>query len=219
MEKFLPLLKTCPLFAGIEKNDLQKLLHCLAAIESRVGKNSFIFTADERVISVGIVLSGAVHVLQEDFWGNRVILTRIEPGGLFGEAFAFAEVEKLPVSVVAAEESVVLLMDCKHIAAPCGSACAFHAQLIKNMMRILAGKNILLTQKIRHITRRTTREKLLSYLSGQALQAGGSAFDIPFSRQELADYLSVDRSALSAELSKMRNENILRCRRSHFELL
>jgi CRP-like cAMP-binding protein len=223
MNPIFPILQTCPLFSGIEEDDLQGLLACLSAVQKRFEKNGFVFAAGEKADLIGIVLSGAVHILREDFWGNREILTRVEPSGLFAEAFACAGVvsstpERLPVSVMAAEESEILLVDCKRILMFCPSACAFHAVLIRNLTRVLAEKNVILTQKLEHVTQRTTRKKLLSYLSEQAKRAGGSVFDIPFSRQELADYLSVDRSAMSAELSKMRDENLLRWHRNHFEL-
>jgi CRP-like cAMP-binding protein len=142
----------------------------------------------------------------------------VELGGLFGEAFACAGAENLPVGVMAAEESEILLMNHERMLTSCPSACAFHTALIRNLTRILAEKNVILTQKLEHVTRRTTREKLLSYLSARAKLAKGNVFDIPFSRQELADYLSVERSAMSAELSRMRNEGLLRYKRNHFEL-
>ncbi|MDR2180334.1 MAG: Crp/Fnr family transcriptional regulator [Synergistaceae bacterium] len=218
MDSVFPILRSCPLFFGIEESGLGTLFACLSAVRRRFEKNGFVFAADERADFMGIVLSGAVHVLREDFWGNREILTRVEPGGLFAEAFACADVEKLPVSVMAAEESEILFVNSRRILMLCPSACGFHGVLIRNLARTLAEKNVMLTQKLEHVTRRTTREKLLSYLSGQAKRAGGNIFDIPFSRQELADYLSVDRSALSAELSRMRNEDLLRWHRNHFEL-
>ncbi|MDR2529422.1 MAG: Crp/Fnr family transcriptional regulator [Synergistaceae bacterium] len=211
-------LGTCPLFAGIGEADLRRLLGCLSAVQKRFEKNGFIFRAGDKADSVGIVLSGAIHVLREDFWGNRSILARVESGGLFGEAFACAGVKNLPVSVATVEEAEILLMNCKRILTACPSFRDFHTALIYNLTRILAEKNVMLTRKLEHVTQRTTREKLLSYLSERAKLTGGNAFDIPFNRQELADYLSVDRSAMSAELSRMKDEGLLRYQRSHFEL-
>ncbi|MDR3231188.1 MAG: Crp/Fnr family transcriptional regulator [Synergistaceae bacterium] len=223
MKKFLPAMlpaiKKCALFATVDESDLEALLNCLGATTDVFEKNDFIFRVDDAAVSVGLVLSGGVHVLQEDFWGNRAIVARVESGDSFGEAFSCAGVEKLPVAVVAAERSEVLFLDYGRTAGVCSSVCPFHVGLIENMMRILAEKNIALTQKMEHLTRRTTREKLLSWLSEQARRAGSNSFEIPFNRQELAEYLSVDRSAMSAELSKMRKENLLRCERSRFELL
>jgi CRP-like cAMP-binding protein len=219
MNKKFPLPSTGPLFAGVAEADLGALLNCLAAVNRSFAKGRFVWTAGSRAQLVGLTLSGAVHVLREDFWGGRLILARIGPGGLFGESFACAGAGKLPVSVQAAEDSEVLFFDCRKLLTLCASACAFHARVIGNLIRILAEKNIFLTRKLEHITRPTTREKLLSYLSEEARRAGGDSFDIPFTRQELADYLAVDRSALSGVLSKMRADKLLRCRRGHFELL
>jgi CRP-like cAMP-binding protein len=218
MENVPAILHTCPLFLGIDGAELHTLLDCLSASKKRYKKGGFIFRAEENVTSVGVVLSGSVHVIQEDFWGNRTILARIGPGGLFGEAFSCAEVDKLPVSVMAAESAEILFIDYKRIVTTCSSSCSFHTGLIKNMMHILARKNVLLTQKIEFVTQRTTKDKLLAYLSAQARQAASDTFEIPFSRQELADYLSVDRSAMSNELCKMRDEGILRFHKNHFEL-
>lgn len=217
-DKYITVLKACPLFAGIDKNDLGSLLICLAAVPKSFDKNQFIYMTGDSAGSVGLVLSGSVTVMHEDFWGNRSILTRLGPGDLFAEAFSCSDNDKLPVSVSAAERSEVLMVDCKKIISTCSSVCVFHTQLIKNLLGVLAKKNTLLTQKIEHLSRSTTREKLLSYLSSQAQLYGKSSFEIPFNRQELADYLSVDRSAMSTELGKMRDEGLLSFNRNHFEL-
>lgn len=219
MNDRLRVIDQCPLFGGIAPAELRTLLGCLMATERSYEKGDFIFMADQRVESVGVVLSGSIHVIQEDFWGNRSILANISPGGLFGEAFSCAETEKLPVSVVSAVKSDILLIDYRRIITSCPSACGFHTDMIKNMLRILALKNILLTQKIEHVTQRTTRAKLLSYLSAQAMNGKNAHFEIPFNRQELADYLSVDRSALSSELGKMRDDGILQFEKNQFKLL
>ena len=219
MEKHFEIIKQCLLFSGIEDSNLKALLDCLAATRHSCKKNEFVFSAGDPVGSVGVVLSGGVHVLQEDYWGNRTILAHIPPGGLFGEAFSCAEMDILPVSVVAAEKSEVLLVDYRRIITTCSSACVFHLALIKNMMKLLAQKNIMLTQKMEIVTHRTTRQRILAYLSAQAIKAGESRFTIPFNRQQLADYLSVERSAMSAELSHMQADGLIRTDRSEFELL
>ncbi|GHS85739.1 Crp/Fnr family transcriptional regulator [Synergistales bacterium] len=219
MKNLFQRVKTSPLFVDIDERDLSALLDCLAAEQSHFEKHSFIFTEGEAATRLGVVLSGSVHVVRDDFWGNRTIVARIEPGDLFGEAFSCAAVDRLPVSVVSCEKSEILLLDYGRVITTCASACAFHNVLVKNMTKILAAKNILLTQKMEYLTRRTTREKLLSFLSAQAKRKGGNSFEIPFDRQELADYLSVDRSALSGELSRMRDEEIIRFHKNHFEIL
>lgn len=212
------LIKDNPLFARIESEQLESLLSCLAARNRTYKKDAFIFRAGERATYVGFVLSGGVNIIQEDFWGNRTILVHMGAGDLFGEAFSCAEVDFLPVSAVATEVSEIMLIDYRKIVTVCPTACVFHSQLISNMLRILAEKNIILTRKIEHISKRTTREKLLAFLSAQAVKTKSSTIQIPFNRQELADYLCVERSALSRELSEMKKAGLLEFEKSKFVL-
>ena len=218
MDDVYPILRRCQLFADIKKSELQSLLKCLLARRERFEKGSFVYVAGDDVRDVGIVLSGAVHILHEDFWGNRSVLSSVLSCDLFGEAFPCADVKHLPVSVMAVEPTDILFVDLHKIITPCSSCCDYHTRLIKNIMQVLAQKNIVLMQKIEHLTQRSTREKLLSFLSLQAEAHGSHSFKIFYNRQELADFLAVDRSAMSAELSRMRDEGILDYDRSHFVL-
>lgn len=207
-----------PLFAGIESDQMNSLLDCLNAVTRVYRREEFVFLAGDKARSVGVVLSGGVYVLQEDFWGHRNIVALVDAGGLFGEAFSCAEEDTFPVSVMATKKTEVMLIDYRKITTTCSSACVFHMQLIKNMMRVLAEKNILLTEKIGYLGKRTTREKLSAFLSTLAMEAGTNIIEIPFNRQELADYLGVDRSALSRELGKMQTEGLLKYKKKCFEL-
>ncbi len=218
MKNNLEVLKKCPLFDKIAENDMDNMLSCLSAKNKHYKKNDFIFSEEDKPTYVGIIISGSVCVVKEDFWGNRAILAKLGEGDLFGEAFSCAEVERLPVSVVATENTEVILIDYKKIITTCSSTCVFHTRLINNMIKILANKNIMMTQKIQHIVKRTTREKLLSYLSEQAIKCKSNEFKIPFNRQELADYLSVDRSAMSNELCKMRDEGVIEFNKNEFKI-
>ena len=215
---YIDVLKDSDLFQKISEKDIPDMLGCLSATTRAYRKNEVIMAAGTTVSHVGVVLSGRAHIEQDDYWGNRTILAQVGPAELFGEAFSSAGVRRLPVNVYAAEDTLVLMVDYQKIATSCTSACAFHAQLIQNMLRILAQKNAALTQKMEIITQRTTRDKVLAYLSQQARQQAKDTFEIPFNRQELADYLSVDRSALSSELSKMQKEGILRYEKNRFAL-
>ena len=219
MEKYFEILKRCALFAGIEEKELFSLLSCLGAKTVQFEKNHTVFRCGEAISSFGIVLSGQVQIYQDDYFGNRSILGNAEPGSLFGESFAFAEIKELPVSVVTATESEIMFIDCGSLSSPCVNACSFHSRLIRNLMNIIARKNVTLTQKIEFTSKRTIRDKLLSYLSSEAQKAKSNSFSIPYNRQELADYLSVDRSAMSAELGKLRDEGVLSFRKSQFELM
>ncbi|NCD08277.1 MAG: Crp/Fnr family transcriptional regulator [Negativicutes bacterium] len=218
MKNKMEILKRTPLFKGMSEEEISSVLCCLEAKESTYEKNSFIFSLEATRPTVGIILSGSVVVIKEDFWGNRSILTKLGSGDIFGEAFTCAQAEKLPVGVLASEKCEVLFIDYLKIINTPETHYSFQNKLIQNMLVILAAKNVMLTQKIEHLMKRSTREKILSYLSAQALEKGGHIFDITLSRQEMADYLAVDRSALSNELSKLQKEGFLTFRRNHFEL-
>ncbi|MDR1712774.1 MAG: Crp/Fnr family transcriptional regulator [Coriobacteriales bacterium] len=215
----IPVLSTSPLFAGIAETDLPALLGCLGAEEHDYLRDEFILRAGRPITSVGVLVAGGAHIIQEDYWGNRAIIARVTPGDLFAESFCCAHVSELPVSVQALADSQVLFLDFNRILGVCSNACNFHSTLLRNMLQVLAEKSVQLTGKLKDVSQRSTREKLLSYLSRCALACGASSFDIPFNRQELADYLAVDRSALSAEISRMQQDGLLRYHKSHFELL
>ncbi len=206
------------LFFGIEGSERESLMICLQAVKRRAKRGEMLIAAGDAP-AVGLLQSGAVQVIAEDPLGNRTIIGRMEAGDLFGEAFACAGVTRIPFSVEAAADSEYLLIDVKKILVTCPTACPFHSKLIENLMAILARKNILLGSKIRHLSRRSTRDKLLSYLSEQAREAGSGSFSIPFNRQDLADYLCVDRSAMSAELSRLKAEGVLDYDKNRFTLM
>ena len=212
------LIQQALLFEGIEAEHIEPMLCCLGASVRKFGKDSFVFRAGDAIDSVGVVLDGSVHLLQEDAEGNRNIVAAVGPGESFAEGYACLKDAPLGVSVQAETDSSILLMNVQRILSTCTSACAFHARLIRNLVTVLAAKNRLMNEKLACLTRRTTREKVLSYLRAQSLRAKSSAFDIPFDRQGLADYLSVDRSALSAALGKLKAEKLLDFRKNHFSL-
>ena len=219
VKKYLNLLQSIDLFNGMAGSEILSLLPCLDARTRYYEKGDAIFLSGGSVKRFGVVLSGRVQIIQEDFYGNRGIIAEIGAGGLFGESFAFAKTDVLPVSVSASESGEVLFLDSAKLACPCAEACVFHTAIIRNMLSIVSMKNITLTRKIEITSKRTTREKLLAYLSYEAKKAGLSSFVIPFNRQELADYLSVERSAMSAELSRLRGEGLLDYHKSRFTLL
>lgn len=219
MRNHLDTLKKCPLFAAVDEEHLLKMLTCLGARIETFDKKYTIMAESRPAKYIGILLAGKAQVVQMDYYGNRSILTEITPPDVFGEAFACAEVKSIPVSVIAEEPSTVMLIDCGHILHTCENNCGFHQQLIFNLMKDLAIKTLQFHQKIEITSKRTTREKLMTYLMHQAKKAGSSRFEIPFDRQELADYLEVDRSGLSAEISRLKKEGVLDCSKNRFELL
>lgn len=219
MKKYLNILKKCSLFWGVEDENLIPLLGCLNAGVKTFNKKQPIFLEGEAAEYIGIVLSGSAQITAVDFLGNRNIISFAEAGEIFGESFACADIKSLPISVTANENSEIMLVDCRRILYSCSNACDFHRQIIFNLMKTLAVKNIAFHQKLEVTSKRTTREKIYAYLMQQAKKAGNNSFDIPFDRQELADYLEVDRSGLSAELSKMQREGILTYRKNHFNII
>lgn len=216
--EFIRELRKCQLFAGTGPEEMEAMLTCLSAKARRYEKRAVIYAAGDTDFAVGVVLEGGVDIIQEDYWGNQGILARLGAGELFAEAFALAQVKALPVSVVASEASAVLFLEYGRILRTCSNACAFHERLIANLLSIAAQKNIALTRKVEIVSKRTTREKLLTFLSAQAKRAGSSRFAIHYDRQALADYLAVDRSALSRELSAMRRDGLIAFEKNVFEL-
>lgn len=219
MKKYFPILQQCPLFSHIAESDLLALLGCLGARVKTYLKNDCIVSEGTHLKEIGIVLSGAVELVQIDYFGNRTILSDIGVGELFGEAFACANIPELPIDIIAASDCEVLMVDCNRVLHSCCNACAFHNQIIYNLMQNMAQKNLRFHQKLQITAKRTTREKLLAYLNAEAKRQGSSAFQIPFDRQALADYLAVDRSGLSAEISKLRAEGVLTAQKNKFVLL
>ena len=227
----LAILNRCPLFSGIAAGQISEILACLQSTEREFPKGAFLYTQGEDIASVGILLRGNLMLFKEDYLGNRMLVSELSPGDLFGESAACLPGAGLPVSIQAASDSSVLFLNYHKILTMCDSACAFHTALIRNMLSVMARKNIALNEKLEHLSKRTTREKLLSYLSGQQAlsQTGQTAssgiastkqdyFQIPLNRQQLADYLCTDRSALSRELGRMRDEGILDFHKNRFRL-
>ena len=194
------------------------MLSCLDTRMEAFPKEAFLLRTGDTVESIGIVLSGSVLVIQEDIWGNRNILSRAGPAQTFAAAFACAPGSILNVSVIADTPTTVLFLNVKRILHVCPSACSHHSQIIQNLLGELAEKNLRFSEKITHMGQRTTRAKLMSYFSAEAQRLGTYEFDIPFSRQQLADYLAVERSGLSLELGKMRDEGLLDFYKNHFVL-
>lgn len=219
MKKYLDVLRKCPLFDGIEEGNLMLMLTCLGARVQYFDKKYTIIAEGSPARYIGILLSGKAQIVSNDYYGNRSILDEINPSDVFAEAFACAEVKSVPVTVVAEEPGEVMLIDCSHILHTCHNNCGFHQQLIFNLMKDLATKTLGFHRKIEITSKRTTRDKLMTYLMMQAKKAGSSRFEIPFDRQELADYLEVDRSGLSAEISKLKKEGVIMSEKNRFELL
>lgn len=218
MENFLWILQKSQLFSGTVEKEIQEMLRCLDAREKRFRKDELIFRAGDTTENIGLMLEGKAFVVQDDFWGNRNILSAIMPGQSFAETFACAIGTAMTVSVIAESDCDVLLLNIRRILTVCSAACSHHSRIIRNLLSELAEKNLAYNEKLTHMSQRTTRAKLLSYLSAAAQKNNSFEFDIPFSRQQMADYLSAERSGLSLELSKMKKDGLLDYHKNHFIL-
>ena len=219
MKKYVPVLKKTQMFAGIVDNEIISMLSCLGARLGTYKKGEYVLRQGEQLSDIVVLVEGKLHIQKDDYWGNRSILSQISVGEMFGEAYAAPESGALLNDVVAIEDSVLIFFDVKRVITTCSSACRFHAMVVQNMFFAISEKNRKLVQKIGHMSGRTTRAKLISYLSEQAKKHNSAIFTIPFNRQQLADFLSVDRSAMSNELCKMRDEGLLEFDRNCFKLL
>ena len=219
MKNFIPVLKKCPLFLGIAEDELVRMLTCLGARVHTYDKNSPVFEEGSSPKSIGVILSGAVQTQSIDYYGNKNIISEEHTSDSFCESFACAEIDYVPVSIVSSEPSEIMLIDCSHILHTCEKGCGFHQQLIYNLMKSLAIKNVFFHKRMEITSKRTTRDKLIAYLDLCSRECDSRSFDIPFDRQELADYLEVDRSGLSTEIGKLCREGIIKNQKNHFELL
>jgi CRP-like cAMP-binding protein len=207
------------LFRGSSPEEAHAMLSCLGAYEKQYKKGEMICRAGDYISSMGLVLSGGVNISVDDLWGNSTILGRAAPGQLFAETYACVPGEPLMVNVTASENSEILFMNAAKVMTTCKNACPFHSRLIQNLLQISASKNLALSRRSIHTASKSIRGRLVSYLSEQAKRSGSRRFTIPFNRQELADYLGVDRSALSSELSRMQKDGLLTYHKNTFELL
>ena len=218
MQKYIPILKRTKIFAGVGDDEIISMLSCLGANFKTYKKGEYIFRQGEHITDITVLAEGNLHIQKDDYWGNRSILGEISVGEMFGEAYAYDSGAMLN-DVVAVEDSVVIFLDVKRILTPCSNVCRFHSIVVQNLFFAISEKNRKLVQKLSHMSKRTTREKLISYLSEQAKKQNSANFAIPFNRQQLADFLSVDRSAMSNELCKMRDEGLLEFEKNKFRLL
>ena len=219
MKRYVSVLKNTQLFAGVGEEEIETMLNCLGATLHEYKKGEYVFRAGEHIHNLTVLVKVNLHIQKDDYWGNRAILGSVAVGEMFGEAYVSPDSGTLLNDVVAVEDSSVMFFDIHRILSVCPSACKFHSLTVKNLFFAISEKNRKLVAKLGHISNRTTREKLLSYLSDEAKRNKSASFSIPFNRQQLADFLSVDRSAMSNELGKMRNEGLIQFHKNHFILL
>lgn len=219
MEKYISVLKKSVIFNGLNDEEIKEILIDLHPKISSYEKGNFIIRNGDNVKSFGIVILGKAIVVKEDFWGNRSVISELLAGEIFAETFACLKNSIVEISVEALEKTEVMFFNVDKILNGSLRKEEYQRKIIENMLVNLAKKNLNFTRKIEHIKKKTIREKLLSYLSGESMKNNSLTFEIPFNRQQLADYLSVDRSALSTEIGKLQKERVIKCRKNKFTLL
>ena len=219
MKKYVPVLKKTRLFAGVAEEDLAAMLSCLKATTGSCRKGNYVYRQGERVERLSILVAGKLQIQKDDRWGNRTIVSTVEVGDMFGEEYVAPQSTVLLNDVIALEDSVIVFLEARRVLTVCSSLCRFHSRVIQNLFYAISERNRRLMLKLDHVSRRTTREKLISYLSEEAQLQGSTKIVLAFNRQQLADYLSVDRSAMCKELARMRDEGMLRFEKNTFELL
>lgn len=219
MKNYVPVLKKTRLFAGVAEDDLAAMLSCLKAGTGSCKKGNYVYRQGERVDRLSILVAGKLQIQKDDSWGNRTIVGTVGVGDMFGEEYVAPQSSVLLNDVMALEDSVIVTLDAMRVLTVCSSLCRFHTRVIQNLVFSISEKNRRLMHKLDHVSRRSTREKLISYLSEEAQLQGSTKIVISFNRQQLADYLSVDRSAMCKELARMRDEGMLRFEKNSFEIL
>ena len=207
------------LFRGMEPSNIDEMLGCLLAKERTYKKGETIFPEGSPTEQIGVVLTGRAVIELVDVWGNNSVLSSIGPGGAFAEAYACVPGEPLMVNVTAAEDTEALLLNIRRVLEPCSKVCPYHVRLVRNLLALCAGKNLQLSRRVLHTGPKSIRKRLLSYFSECIKRIGSYSFDIPYNRQQLADYLSVERSALSNELSIMQRDGLIRYEKNHFDVM
>lgn len=212
----LEIIRRSILFKNISQEELCNVLQCLNAVFVNYTTGQYLYRVGDRTEVIAIVINGSFHIEKEDCWGNLSILADISPGEMCGEVFACIRESVISVNAVAKEDSKVLLINVEKVLGTCDKHCIFHTKIINNLIDILARKNHMLTSKIEIISQRSIRSRLMEYLSQQAQLNGSNKFEIPYNRQQLADYLAVDRSALSTELGRMSKDGLIEFKKNKF---
>lgn len=208
-----------PLFEGIQLDERKAMLGCIGYHVGAYKKGETIAFEEEHIHHIGILLSGSVDMIKEDLWGNRTMLVRMRKDELFGETFACGDDTKSVVTFMVSEDSKILFIPFNKVMRTCARTCVFHHRLIENMVRIIASKNRNLMRKVEVISKKTLREKILAYLSLQAQISKSRYFEVPLGRVELAEFICADRSALTRELAKMKDEGLIDYDKNCFRIL
>ena len=219
MKQYLPQIMRCPLFENMEQEVVLTMMKCFGGRIVTAQKDDLIFAQGSRIQWFGVVLHGSIQIIRGDIHGAHTIIEMVEQGDMFAEVLAWAGIKNLPCNIVASTDCVLLLMDYDRVSSPCKLGCPVHFGMISSLLQLVSQRNLLLNQKLEIVMKRTTREKLLAYLRHQSQKHPGDSFVIPFDRQSLADFLGVERSAMSTELNKLKRDGLIDFERNVFTLL
>jgi len=217
MEKYYEIIQSASLFKGVSPAEINAMLKCLGTVIKEIKKDNIVLLAGDKPKHVGLVLSGQLHIVREDYDGTRFLLAAVAPGEVFAEALCCAGVPESPVTVVADADSTVMLLNFQRILHTCPNACIYHTKLIENMLHMVADKNLRFQDRIEIVSMKSIRSKVTRYLESFIPEQGRN-ITIPFNREELADFLCVERSALSHELSRMKMDGLIDYRKNRFTL-
>lgn len=208
------------LFSGISRDDGVELMNRLGATTRKIPAGGFVFREGTLKRNIGVLLDGELEMFETDPDGRRTMVGVVKPQQSFAQIFAFAEVEQHPASVMAIEDSVILVIPIANILPKAGEGIdAVRRTFIHNMMIDMANTAWTLRSRAFILSRHTTEDRLMTFLREQMRAAGSSSFKIPYDRQGLADFLSVDRSALSSVISKLSKRGVLKYHKNHFVIL
>lgn len=211
-------LSNTALFNGIKENEIRQIVSCLDIRKKAYEKNETVYRAGDTVHDIGLVTSGSVNIVVNFYYGSSQIFGHIKKGDIFAENYAAVPDRELICDVVADDDSEIIFLNFSDLIAICNNGCSSHQRLLNNLLRISALKSLSLSSRMLHIAPRSIRDRLLSYLSEQAIINGSRHFTIPFAREQLANYLGVNRSAMSNELSKMQKDGLIRFTKNEFIL-
>ena len=219
LENYYNQIKNSPVFFGMTDDELKGLLECFHARVRKYQKEEMVIRQGEMISNISLILEGGVNIEKDSYWGRRIIISRLGKNDNLALSFVGSKDVESSVDAITVEDTLILILSYEKCTSMCQNACTRHKVLINNLFQILSKENIELIQKIENVSQKTIRDKLLTYLSNEAQKNHSNSFEIQFNRQDLADYLNVDRSAMSFELSKLQKEGFIAYTKNRFELI
>lgn len=218
MKKYYHKIKNSPIFFGMTDNELDRMLECFKGYIKNYEEGDMIIRQGDIITKIYLILEGKVNIEKDTYWGRRMIIQQLSANNNIGLALVASKNVESNINAICATDTTILILNYEKCSTMCQNACCHHSALIRNLFKILSKENIELIEKIENISQKTIRDKLLTYLSNESLKNKSSSFEIQFNRQELADYLNIDRSAMSFEMSKLKQEGFIDYNKNKFIL-